>query len=328
MIRVAVAMGGFSPEREISLQSGKAVLESLNPERYEAYALDVSPSGWVVLDQGEAYELDASDVSWVDSTGIKKRFDAAFIAIHGSPGEDGPLQAYFDLIGLPYTGSGFFEMALTFSKSQCNSVLRDYGLPVADAELLFAHRTPPAAELVQKLGLPFFVKPNRSGSSFGVSKVKTEAEVETALKRAFEHGDQAVAERFVAGIELGCGVSDHSGRAELLGITEIVPEREFFDYEAKYEGASQEITPARIPVEQSSAIGAIALDVYRRLNLKGVVRVDFILSPDLGPFIIEINAVPGLGPESIVPKQMKAAGIDPGALFGALIDRCISKHRS
>ncbi len=327
MIRVAVAMGGFSPEREISLMSGKAVAEALDRSRFEVFALDVTRDAWWIIDDGEALELDRSTGTWIDSSGKKNQIDVIFNAIHGSPGEDGPFQGFLDILGIPYTGSGQFEMGLTFSKSQCNSVLRDYGLPVAEAVLLFADRPTPASELVDRLGLPFFVKPNRSGSSFGVSKVKAEAEVEAALRLAFSHGDQVVAERFVAGIELGCGVSDHSGVPEVLGITEIVPEREFFDYASKYEGASQEITPARISPEHAAQVSSIALEVYRRLNLEGIVRVDFILSPERGPFIIEINSVPGLGPESIVPKQMQAAGVDPGSLFGALIDRCISKNR-
>lgn len=323
MIRVAVAMGGFSPEREISLMSGKAVAESLDRSRFEVYALDVSREAWHVIDDGEAFEFDRSRGVWTDSSGKENAIDVVFNAIHGSPGEDGPLQGYLDLMGIPYTGSGQFEMGLTFSKSQCNSVLRDYGLPVSPSILVYRNRIPSEASVGDTLGWPVFVKPNRSGSSFGVSKVKGPEAWEAALNYAFEHGDQVVVERYVPGMELGCGITDHRGTPELLGITEIVPDHEFFDYASKYEGASQEITPAPIEAALAERLKSIALEAYTRLNLKGIARVDFIVHPEEGPFIIEINAVPGLGPESIVPKQIRASGLDAGALFGALIERSL-----
>jgi D-alanine-D-alanine ligase len=310
--RIGVLMGGSSSEVEISLQSGQAVFEHLDRNLFEPYRVHLLPSGWTVLDdEGHAHPIDRNDFSF-ERSGQKIHFDALFNAIHGKPGEDGTLQGYLDLLNLPYTGCSTLEMALTFDKAACNIQAAALGIRTSPSVHTPALADPAAVRRAcdQKgLRLPVFVKPTRSGSSFGVSKVDRWDDLAAALVAAGAENSHALVEQGVLGTEVGCGVARLNGVATVLEITEIVSENAFFDYEAKYQGASQEITPARLPKATSEEIREMALHLYEGLNLKGVVRCDFIVEQASGrPTLIEINSVPGLGPASIVPQQVVASG--------------------
>jgi len=316
-------MGGYSPEFEISLLSGQTVLDHLNKEEFNAYAVHILRDGWKVVTENGSFPIHKGDFSWKDETNLKHTFSAAFNAIHGHPGEDGIIQGYLDVLGIPYTSAGLFASAFTFNKLQCSAYCKKLGAQIAESILIRKDKIPTNDFLVQSLGLPFFIKPNRSGSSFGVSRIVDESDIEAALHLAFEQDDLVIAEKEVKGIELACGLSDHNGFPEILGITEIVSKNAFFDYQAKYFGESEEITPARISQEVSSEIEQISKQLYRELELKGIARIDYILTEDEIPFMIEVNSVPGLSPNSIVPQQAAWKGIALSELFGKNLKACL-----
>lgn len=322
--RVAIAMGGFSPEFEISMLSGNVVYENLDRTRYEPYKALILKDRWVVEMDGKEYPIDKNDFSITLDNG-KVLFDVVFMAIHGTPGEDGLLQAYFELIGLPHTTSPQFESALTFNKAECSALLKYFGVNTPNAYYLAKHETANPDEIVDALGLPLFVKPNRSGSSYGVSKVKSKSELPAAIEKAFQYDTQIVMESAVIGTEVGCGVTNFGGKIEAIAITEIVPANEFFDYESKYSGQSKEITPARIPAHLAKQITEESEFIYESLNLHGIARVDYIISQEGTPFLIEVNTVPGLSEESIVPKQAASRGISLGEFFHQAIQTTLAK---
>jgi D-alanine-D-alanine ligase len=310
--RIGVLMGGSSSEVQISLQSGQAVYEHLDRSLFEPYRIHILPDGWHVLDdEGRSHEVDRNDFS-CRMDGQKIQFDALFNAIHGKPGEDGTLQGYLELLGIPYTGCAPLEMALTFDKAACNVQAAALGVPTAPS--VHTDATADPATVRQQcadrgLRLPVFVKPTRSGSSFGVTKVNRWDDLPAALAEAGKESPFALVEQGVLGTEVGCGVARLNGQTTVLEITEIVSENEFFDYEAKYQGASQEITPARLSKATAEEIHALAHRLYTGMHLRGVIRCDFIVDQSTGrPTLIEINSVPGLGPASIVPQQVLASG--------------------
>lgn len=324
MKTVGILMGGYSGEYEVSMASGQVVYENLKDQGFELYRVELRPKNWVAIDVDDnRYPIQSDDFSFM--LGDRKvNFDAVFNAIHGHPGEDGPLAGYFDMLGLPYTSSGQFASALTFNKAECNIILERYGFRVAPSVFLHAENAISEAEIINRLGLPCFVKPCRSGSSLGVSKVKTSSELGPAIAKAQSIDYKVLIEAMIPGLELACGLSDHTGKIQALALTHIKPKGEFFDYESKYSGASEEITPAEIDVNTYEKIMRQSEQVYRLLELKGLARVDYILDQDGEPVLIEVNTVPGLSTESLLPKQALFVGIPLDQLFGASIQKTLS----
>ncbi|MCC5916203.1 MAG: D-alanine--D-alanine ligase [Cryomorphaceae bacterium] len=319
--KIAVVMGGYSGEFMVSMGSGQIVLDNLDPKLFEAYKVVIHRDGWYVEIDGVKTPISREDFSVLFSDGRKLNFDAAFVAVHGSPAEDGILPAYFDLLGLPHTTSGHFPSALTFNKAECNMVLRNMNIRVPDSIFIAEGESIDADEIVKTLGLPLFVKPNCSGSSLGVSKVKKKEELKYAMEAAFAEGNQVVVEAAIIGREAACGVINVRGKVEALAITEIIPKNEFFDYESKYSGLSQEITPGAFSDSVTDFIKQQSELIFKKLNLSGIARVDYIVDEKDQPFLIEVNTVPGLSSESILPKQAAYLGMPLSSLFGEAINR-------
>ena len=312
-------MGGYSSEFEISLKSGEVVYQFLDKTKYSAYRIHIFRDKWVyVNDNNEEFPVDRNDFS-VTVNGVKVIFAVVFNAIHGTPGEDGLMQAYFELIGLAQTSCDYYQAALTFNKRDLLSVLKPYGIKSATSYYLNKGETINADEIVKKVGLPCFVKPNKSGSSFGISKVKTANELPLAIENAYKEDNEIIIESFLDGTEVSVGVINYQGKITVLPITEIVSENDFFDYEAKYLGKSQEITPARISAETAEKVNAVAKRAYEILKMKGFSRSEFILV-DGEPYMLEMNTIPGLTTESLIPQQAKAAGISLEDLFTNAIE--------
>lgn len=301
-------MGGYSSEFEISILSGRTVFENLDRDRFDPFEVHITREKWVAVSGGNEYPIDRNNFSF-EHDGEKVTFDLLFNAIHGTPGEDGKMQGYLEMLGIPHTSCDSFETALTFNKGECNQVLRDFGIRCAPSIYLHPGESADHALVSRLLQFPVFVKPSRSGSSFGVSRVERLDELDAAVEFARKEDDRVIIEQGVIGTEVGCGVFEQSGKPEVLALTEIVPKKAFFDYEAKYQGASEEITPARISTEAETEIRNISSKVYSLLHLKGIVRVDFIVEKITGlPYLIEVNTVPGLSPASIVPQQIVHTG--------------------
>jgi len=316
---IAIVMGGYSSEAGISLKSGQVVYENLDKEKYVPHRVHILKDKWVYVDEAEReHPVNMADFS-ATVNGYKIRFDFVFNAIHGHPGEDGTLLAYFDLLDLPHSSASFYQMAVAFNKRDCLSLLKPYGVQTANSVYLNEGDKVDSERIAQKVGLPCFVKPNRAGSSFGISKVYEKDNIEKALEKAFAEDDQVLIEEFLDGTEVSVGVITFRGKIKVMPITEIVTENDFFDYEAKYLGASQEITPARISEVQKQAVEREASRIYSTLQLKGLSRIDFMLVGDV-PYFIELNMVPGLSAESILPKQAEVAGMSLTELFESAIE--------
>ena len=315
-------MGGFSSEYQISLKSGNVVYETLDKEKYDAYRVHVFKDRWVyVNDKGLEFPIDKNDFSvTVDSDKIT--FQCVFNAIHGSPGEDGFMQAYFELLNIPQTSCGMYQAALTFNKRDCLSVLKPYGIKTAESYYLNLGDDINEDNIINKVGLPCFVKANKAGSSFGITKVHKKEELQNAIDVAFKEDDEIIIEEYLDGTEVSVGVISYKGKTKVLPITEIVSENDFFDYEAKYLGKSQEITPARINKEQGDKVNKIAKQVYETLKLTGFTRSEYIFKNG-EPHLLEVNTVPGLTKESILPQQAEQAGISLAELFDNAIEECL-----
>ncbi len=316
---IAIIMGGYSSEAEISLQSGNIVFKHLDKEKYNAFRIHILRKKWVYVDEEDReHPINMEDFS-TTVNGYKVRFDFIFNAIHGHPGEDGTILAYFDLLGLKHSSASFYQMAVAFNKRDCLSLLKPYGVNTASSVYLNKGDEIDFVSVIEKVGLPCFVKPNRAGSSFGISKVYREEELTPALNKAFLEDDEILIEAFLDGIEVSVGVLAYQGDIRVLPITEIVSENDFFDYDAKYLGKSKEITPARISETQKRKVSEVAKKIYSSMRLKGLSRADFIFIGD-EPYFIELNMVPGLSSESIIPKQAREAGISLTELFESCID--------
>ncbi|MBC7606060.1 MAG: D-alanine--D-alanine ligase [Burkholderiales bacterium] len=319
MKNIAIIMGGYSSEYQISLKSGEVVYQFLDRTKYNAFRIHISKEKWVYVDDNQnEFPIDKNDFS-VTANGIKYIFAVVFNAIHGTPGEDGLIQAYFELLGLPQTSCDYYQAALTFNKRDLLSVLKPYGINSAMSYYLNKGDEINTDEIVKKVGLPCFVKPNKSGSSFGISKVKTANELPIAIEVAYKEDNEIIIESFLDGTEVSVGVINYQGTITVLPITEIVSENDFFDYEAKYLGKSQEITPARISAELTEKVNIIAKRAYEILKMKGFSRSEFILV-DGEPYMLEMNTIPGLTTESLIPQQAKAAGISLEDLFSNAIE--------
>ena len=322
---IAVMYGGNSSEFEVSVNSGRQVSANIDKSRYNVYEILVLGSSWAVqLNEGPTIEVDKSDFSFTPHHGEKVKFDCAFIVIHGTPGEDGLLQSYFEMLHVPYTSCNAFVSTLTFNKYATKCFLRDTGVKMAKEIYIRKGDNIDPAALVKELGLPLFIKPNASGSSCGVSKVKEEKEVKKALEAAFTEGDTVLAEAFVPGRELQQGVFKTAKKSFELPITEIITEREFFDYDAKYNGRSQEITPADTTPELAQRITRQSSQIYDRLGCRGIVRIDYIVSND-DIYFLEINTVPGMSEASIVPQQLHAIGLSLPEAFTLLIEDSLTQ---
>jgi D-ala D-ala ligase N-terminal domain protein len=320
---IAIIMGGYSDEAPVSLKSARVVANHLNKEKYTPYLVRIDRDKWVYVDEQNAeYPINRNDFSVVIN-GQKITFEAVFNAIHGTPGEDGYLQAYFNLIGLPLTGCSMYASALTFNKRDMLSVLKPFGILSAPSYYLNKGESYSTADIVAKVGLPCFVKPNKAGSSLGASKVNEEAALKEAIDKAFAVDDEILIESFLKGTEISIGVIKYRGAIKVLPMTEIVSENDFFDYDAKYNGKSQEITPARISEEMTAKINALAERVYRLLKMEGFSRSEFIIVGDT-PYLLEMNTTPGLSEASLLPQQAKVAGISLADLFESEIERVLN----
>ncbi len=323
---MAVVMGGYSDEYKVSLKSGQLIYDSLDRARYNVYKVVILKDEWYFLDeQDQKKPINKGDFSVVLGTEGNLKFDACFNIIHGKPGENGELQAYWDTIGQKYTGCSFYQSALTFNKKDTLAVLSKYGIPSAKSIYLRKGEQITAQEIVDELGLPVFVKPNQSGSSLGISKVKAISEMDKALDFAFAEDDEILIESFLSGMEVSVGVIDYHGETIVLGITEIVPKNEFFDYEAKYEGASEEITPARLDEETRLKVEDIAKKAYNSLGMVGFSRSEYIIMNGT-PYLLEMNTNPGFSPASILPQQAKIYGISIQDLCGNEVEKALAKN--
>jgi len=322
---IAIIMGGYSSEANISLKSGKVVYQNISKDIYNTYNIHILKNKWVLVDDQEnEYPINKHDFS-AQINGKKLNFDCVFNAIHGTPGEDGTILAYFDLIGLKHTSAPFYQMALTFNKRDCLSVVKQYGIKTATSYFLNKGDTINIEKIIDKVGLPCFVKPNNAGSSFGISKVKKSTTMISAIKKAFKEDSEILIESFIEGPEISVGVIEYKGKIKVLPMTEIVTDNDFFDYEAKYLGKSQEITPARISDEIHENIEQVATQVYQILNMSGFTRAEYILMNN-EPYFLEINTVPGLTAESIIPQQAIKAGINLPTLFHNAIEMALNKQ--
>ena len=322
---VAVVMGGFSDEYKVSLKSGQLIYDSLDRDLYNVYKVVILKEEWYFLNENEEkLPINKGDFSVTLSDGAILKFDVCFNIIHGAPGENGELQGYWNAIGQKYTGCDFYKSALTFNKKDTLAVLAKYGIPSAKSFYLRKGENINEEKIVEELGLPLFVKPNQSGSSLGISKVKAKSELAAAIEFAFKEDDEILIESFLNGMEVSVGVIDYKGETIVLGITEIVPHKEFFDYEAKYEGASEEITPARLDEETRYKIEKIAKHAYESLGMSGFSRSEYIIM-DGTPYMLEMNTNPGFSPASILPQQAKIYGISIKDLCGNEVEKALKK---
>ncbi len=321
---IGIIMGGYSSEYQISLKSGNVVYNTLSKEKYNLYRLHIFKDKWVYVDtKNQEFPLDKNDFS-VTINNNKITFDCVFNAIHGSPGEDGYIQAYLKLLNLPHTSCEMYQASVTFNKRDCLSILKPYGIKTAESFYLNLGDTINENDIIKKVGLPCFVKANKAGSSFGVTKVHKKEDLQQAIATAFKEDDEIIIESFLDGTEVSVGVITLNGKTKVLPITEIVSENDFFDYEAKYLGKSQEITPARLTKEEEANVTALAKKVYEVLKLKGFSRSEYIFKNGI-PHLLEINTVPGLTQESILPQQAAASGISLAQLFDNAITEALKQ---
>lgn len=318
---IALVAGGYSGEYAISVKSAITIQENINPELYNVYKIIITKDSWIhTTDLGQEVHVNRDDFS-LTIENKKINFDCVFIGIHGTPGEDGKLQGYFEMLGIPFTGCGAITSGISFNKIFCNRIVAFSGI-VHVAKSLHLHKSTPLSqqEILQQITLPMFVKPCEGGSSLGTNKVKEPTQLQAALDAAYAVDDQIMAEAFVGGRELTIGVYKIDGQLHSLPCTEVISEKEFFDYEAKYQGASKEITPAQISENIAREVAEKAKSIYNLLICKGVVRIDFILENNTNPlYFLEINTMPGQSAESIVPQQVKAAGMHLQDFYGQII---------
>ncbi|HEY0355993.1 MAG TPA: D-alanine--D-alanine ligase [Flavisolibacter sp.] len=325
--KIALVTGGFSGEAVISYRSANTIYNHLDKEKYEVYKIDVNNDGWFYENEkGIKSEVDKNDFS-IQVQGKKTKFDVVFIGMHGTPGEDGKLQGYFDLMGLPYTSCNAASSALTFNKRYTVAVAAMAGIPVAKSVHLFKHTPYNADEILSALQLPYFVKPNNGGSSIGMSKVSQGTQLIEALEKAFREDDQVLVEEMIQGREFTVGVFKYRNEITVLPITEVSSHKEFFDFEAKYGGKSTETTPADITEEWKSKLEASARKIYEVFNCSGVIRIDFIYNENQGrPYMLEINTIPGQSDASVIPQQVREKGWDLKDFYSKLVEEALSNR--
>lgn len=322
---IAIVAGGDSSEHDVSLRSADGIYSFIDKENYLPYIIEISGEKWeAILGDGQRATVDKNDFSFVDG-GNKVKPDYAYITIHGTPGENGILQGYFDLIKLPYSTSDVLVEALTFHKFVLNNYLRSMGVKVADSMLIRRHQAAAISddEIVERIGLPCFVKPADDGSSFGVSKVKTKEELRPAMEKAFGEDNDVMVEAFLQGTEITCGCYKTRAGAHVFPITEVVTTQEFFDYDAKYNGKVDEITPARIAPQTAERVSQLTSVIYDLLGCRGIIRIDYILTGEKGHEsinMLEINTTPGMTATSFIPQQIRAAGMTPAEVLTDIIE--------
>lgn len=326
MLRVAIVAGGDSGEYEISVKSGKQVELNLDRSEFDPYLVEIRKDQWICIRDKQSYPVDKNDFS-VTIDNRKIRFDVVFNAIHGSPGENGLLTGYLNMLGIPVTSCDVTTSALTFNKSFCKKVVESYGIATAKSVHLFRHTSDPLREIWEDITFPCFVKPNNGGSSVGMSKVNNPDDLEAALEKAFHEDNEVIVENFIKGRELTCGVLRTAGGIISFPVTEIICKTDFFDYEAKYQsGLAEEVVPADVTSEISSKCKSVSEFLYEKLNCRGVVRFDYIFSKNIFYFL-EVNTVPGLSEQSIVPKMAAAYGWSVQKLFGVLINSVMNESK-
>lgn len=322
---VAIIAGGDSSEVIVSLKSAAGLQSFIDKDKYQLYTITIVKNKWEVqINDTETLPIDKNDFSFVLEN-EKVKFDFAYITIHGTPGENGLLQGYFELIGLPYSCCNVLSAAITFNKFTCNQYLKGFGVKVSEAILLRKNQQISSAEVIEKVGLPCFVKPNVGGSSFGVTKVKTEDQIQIAIEKAFSEGEQVLIEAFMAGTEITCGMYKTTEKTVVFPVTEVVPQNEFFDFDAKYKGQVEEITPARISEKLTQRVQQLTAAIYDILDCKGIVRVDYIISEGDIINLLEVNTTPGMTATSFIPQQVAAAGIDIKDVMTDIIENELSK---
>jgi D-alanine-D-alanine ligase len=326
---IALITGGYSGEAVISYKSAVTIENNVDKSRWVCYKIDIHPAGWHYLSpMGEKIPVDKNDFS-ITLDGKKITFDAVLVGLHGTPGEDGKLQGYFDSLHIPYTSCDSATSALTFNKWYTVAIAAFAGMSVAKSLHLLKNMPLSTADILMQLKLPVFVKPNNGGSSIGMSKVAEPGELSAAVEKAFREDDQVLVEEFIKGREFTIGVFRHKGQIIALPITEIIPKKDFFDYEAKYEGASEEITPAELDSGTAKLIADAAVKAYTVFNCKGIVRIDYIYNAEDGkPYMLEINTVPGQTDASLVPQQVRAMGWTLEQFYTALIDECLADAKN
>ncbi len=320
---IAILMGGYSSEYEISLKSGEVVYNYLPKDKYKLYRAHILKDNWfVITPEGKQLPIDKANFT-INTNGNTIAFDCAFNTIHGTPGENGLIQAYLQNLGIPQTASDYYQAALTFNKRDCISVLKAYGIKTAHNYFVDQGDVIDPDEIVKTVGLPCFVKANRAGSSFGITKVKQKDQIIKAIEHAFKEDQEVIIESFLDGTEVSVGVINWNNEITALPVTEIISENEFFDFEAKYYGKSQEITPANISAEDARKVQDEAKKIFKVLKLKGLTRSEFIFNNG-EPYFIECNACPGLTEASILPQQAKAMNITLTDLFDQAIEAAMS----
>lgn len=321
-ISIAIVTGGDSSESEIALKGAHFYISFLDKQKYSPTIVNISKNGWLVTEGDKTYNIDKNDFSYTKEN-VKHSFDFAIIIIHGTPGENGLLQSYFELIDMPFATGGATSSTISFDKEFCKAVVKSYGIKVAEGVVL--HKCDKCdIDEISKLGFPMFIKPNASGSSFGVSMVKSRDEIQKAIEFAFNEDDIVLIERALVGREVSCGVYSIGGKIETLPPTEILTDREFFDYEAKYLGKSSEVTPADLPKEVLEKLNETSTKIYKVLRCRSAVRIDYIIENG-EPYMIEVNNIPGMSPQSLIPQQVAAAGMDMAKFYDDIITDILQK---
>jgi len=324
---IAFVTGGYSGEAVISYASAITIQQNVDISKFEVYRIDITKESWFhKTDNNTIILVDKNDFT-LTIQGEKILFDAVLIGIHGTPGEDGKLQGYFDMLEIPYTSCNASTSAITFNKKYTTAIAAAGGINTAKSIVMFQNSALPAATILQKLMLPLFVKPNNGGSSIGISKVNHPEELEFAIEKAFKEDDQILLEEFISGREFTIGIYRKNGEITPLPFTEIITEKEFFDYDAKYNGMSKEITPANCDADLTSLVQQTAIKLYDLFNCNGVIRIDFIYNENEGKlFLLEINSVPGQSAASIVPQQVRASGMDLMSFYTSLIEEILPQQ--
>ena len=320
MKNIAIVAGGYSSEYVVSLKSAEGLYGFIDKSRYNIYVVVIRKEAWTVkMPDGSMPEIDKNDFSF--RAGEQKiKFDFAYITIHGCPGEDGRLQGYFDMLDIPYSSCGVLAAALTFNKFINNQFLKSLGIRVSNSIRLIKGQIAETDDIIKQLGLPVFVKPNDGGSSFGVTKVKEASQMQAAIEKAFAEGLEVIIESFIKGTEITCGCYKTKTKNVVFPITEVVTENEFFDYNAKYNGEVQEITPARISDELTAKIQLQTLKIYDLIGAQGIIRIDYIIPEDNNPVLLEVNTNPGMTATSFIPQQIRAAGLDIKDVMSEIIE--------
>ncbi len=324
---IALVTGGYSGEAVISYKSAATIEQNVDTDKYEVYKIDITPQGWFYDDNGTKNTVDRNDFS-ITIAGKKIQFDAVLMGMHGTPGEDGRLQGYFDLVGLPYTSCDAATSALTFNKRYTVAVAAFAGINVAKSLHLFKHTPVAPADILQQLALPVFVKPNNGGSSIGMSKVTAGSQLPEALEKAFKEDDQVLVEEFITGREFTVGVFKTPQEIIVLPLTEVRSKNEFFDFEAKYQGKNEETTPAIVDERIAEKVRVAARKIYKVFNCNGVIRIDFIFNEDKNePYMLEINTIPGQSEASIVPQQVRVMGWTLKQFYSSLIEDALGRRK-